>query len=202
MQRKIALLVLVVLAVIGLDQFTKFLVVKDLTHHFDGMTSIGQQVSAMYQRPDGRNGGMFFWPKGAKVISQNFFEIRYAENTGAAWGLFRDLPEHIRGPMFHLISILAVVVIVFYIGKMLVQSPRDTWSQVGLALILGGAVGNYIDRLSRGFVVDFLEAHWFNKAAWPSFNIADSAICIGAALILIDSFRREKKAKEQALVSL
>jgi signal peptidase II len=81
------------------------------------------------------------------------------------------------------------------------QNPTDTWSQLGLALILGGAVGNYIDRLTRGFVVDFLEAHWFDKATWPSFNIADSAICIGAALILIDSFRREKKAKRSQIAA-
>jgi signal peptidase II len=65
------------------------------------------------------------------------------------------------------------------------------WTLGGLALVLGGAVGNYIDRLARGFVVDFIDVHWFAKAAWPSFNIADSAICVGAALILLESFRRK-----------
>jgi signal peptidase II len=193
------MLVLVTLAVIGLDQFTKFLVVKDLTHRFDGVSSVGQQLSAMYQRPEGHTSGMFFWPKGAKVLSRNFFEIRYAENTGAAWGLFRDLPENVRGPLFHLISIIAVVVIIFYMSKFVRETTHpEMLNLTGLALILGGAIGNYIDRLSRGFVVDFLEAHWFDKAAWPSFNIADSAICIGAALILLESIRRDKKAQVAA----
>jgi signal peptidase II len=60
--------------------------------------------------------------------------------------------------------------------------------------VLGGALGNYVDRIARGFVIDFLEAHWFDKAAWPSFNIADAAICVGVGMLVVDAFvRREEK---------
>ena len=199
MQRKVVLLILIAFAVVGLDQATKFLVVKDLTHRLDGITSVGAQVSAMYAHPAGANGGMFFWPKRSITISQDFFRIRYAENTGAAWGLLRNLPDSVRGPLFHVISWIAVIAILYYYLKLSRSHPEDLLSRTGLALILGGAVGNYIDRLTRGFVVDFIEVHWFDKAAWPSFNIADSAICIGAALILIESFR--KREKKSAVVS-
>lgn len=195
MQRKVVLLILVAVAVVGLDQFTKFLVVKDLTHRLDGITSVGAQVSAMYARPEGAQNGMFFWPKRSVTVSQDFFRIRYAENTGAAWGILRNLPDSVREPLFHVISWVAIIAILFYYFRLSRTQPEDLFTLSGLALILGGAVGNYVDRLTRGFVVDFIEVHWFDKAAWPSFNIADSAICIGAALILFESFRRrEKKA--------
>jgi signal peptidase II len=69
----------------------------------------------------------------------------------------------------------------------------------GLPLVFGGAIGNYLDRLARGFVIDFLEAHWFEKAYWPAFNIADSAIVVGVGLLVIDSFvRKETKVAKPA----
>ena len=59
--------------------------------------------------------------------------------------------------------------------------------------MLGGAIGNYIDRLARGFVIDFLEAHWMEQAYWPAFNVADTAIVIGVGLLVIDSFVRKEE---------
>lgn len=199
MQRKIALLLIVSLAVIGLDQMTKYYVVKDLTRRMDGVASLSGRLDALYSKPDRSFGGMHFLPKGDYTVSDSFLRLRYAENPGAAWGLLRNVPERIRGPFFHVISWLAVGLILFYFLKLARAGTGDTWTLAGLALVLGGAIGNYLDRLARGFVVDFIDVHWFAKAAWPSFNVADSAICVGAALILLESLRR-KDARVPATV--
>jgi signal peptidase II len=198
-QRKIALLLVVALSVIGLDQMTKYLVVKDLTRRMDGVATLSGRLEALYSKPAPGYRGLHFAPKGDYTVSERFMRLRYAENPGAAWGLLRDVPEHIRSPFFHVISWLAVGLILFYFLKLARTGAGDVWTLGGLALVLGGAVGNYIDRLARGFVVDFIDVHWFAKAAWPSFNIADSAICVGAALILLESFRR-KGARAPAAV--
>ncbi len=64
---------------------------------------------------------------------------------------------------------------------------------------MGGAVGNWVDRLARGFVIDFLEAHWYNKATWPNFNVADAAIVVGVGLLMVDAFvRKEQPAEAKA----
>jgi signal peptidase II len=135
---------------------------------------------------------MHFRTKHFVTVSEKFFRIRYAENPGAAWGLFRTLPENVRGPLFDVVVLGAVLFILFSIFR-LKGVPSERFILWGLPLVLGGALGNYIDRLARRFVVDFLEAHWMDKAAWPSFNVADSAICIGVALLMVDAFVRREK---------
>jgi len=195
MPRKYIILVVVALSVIAVDQWSKYIVLRELTTIFDGAASLSQRIKALYSNapPEGMD-GMHYHPKRSYTVSQNFFRIRYAENPGAAWGLFRNLPEDIRGPLFHLVSIGAVVLICYYFTKLSGTNPGEKWALWGLPLVLGGAVGNYIDRLARGFVVDYLEAHWYDKASWPVFNIADSAICVGVGMLVLDAFvRREKK---------
>ena len=99
-----------------------------------------------------------------------------------------------RGPLFHLVSIGAVFLIVYYYRKLTWGERIERWARWGLPLVLGGAIGNYVDRLARSFVIDFIEAHWFDKWAWPSFNVADSAICVGVGMLVLDAIvRREKK---------
>jgi signal peptidase II len=184
-------LLIVSLAVIGLDQLTKYFIVKDLTRRMDGVATLSGRLDALYSKPEQSRGGLHFLPKGDYTVSDNFMRLRYAENPGAAWGLLRNVPERIRTPFFHVISWVAVGLILFYFFKLARGGGGDGWTLAGLSLVLGGAIGNYLDRLARGFVVDFIDVHWFAKAAWPSFNIADSAICVGAALILLESFRRK-----------
>ncbi len=195
MQRKYVVLVLVALGVVALDQWTKYLVVREFTVLFDGLPTVGERVRAMYSSPPSEGlDGMHYHPKRSLTIAENFFRIRYAENPGAAWGLFRNLPEDVRGPLFHVVSIGAVILISYYFMKLSGSDPAEKWALGGLPLVLGGAVGNYVDRLARGFVVDFLEAHWYDKATWPVFNVADSAICVGVGMLVLDAFvRREKK---------
>jgi signal peptidase II len=198
--RKYLLLLTVALGVIVLDQWTKYLVVRELTTRFDDKPALGERLSAMYGEPPPTGfDGLHYRPKRYIEVSESFFRLRYAENPGAAWGMFRTLPPNVRGPLFHVVSIGAVVLISWYFSKLSGKDPAEKWALWGLPLVLGGAIGNYIDRLARAFVIDFLEAHWYDKAAWPSFNVADSAIVVGVGLLLVDAFvRKEKPAEEKS----
>jgi signal peptidase II len=198
--RKYLILLTVALAIIVLDQWTKYLVVRELTTRFDDRPTVGEQLSAMYGEPPPVGfDGLHYRSKRHIELSPSFFRIRYAENPGAAWGMFRGLPPNIRGPFFHLVSLGAVVLITWYFSKLSGKDPQEKWALWGLPLVLGGAIGNYIDRLARAFVIDFLEAHWYDKATWPSFNVADSAIVVGVGLLLVDAFvRKEEPSKEKS----
>jgi signal peptidase II len=190
MSRKYLGLLLIAGSVIVADQATKFLVLDRLTTAFQGASSrVGVYVGAA---PAPGFDGYHYRPSTDVVLSDDFFRLRYAENPGAAFGLFRQLPDSLRAPLFHLVSVGAVLLIAFYFSR-LTGAADERWARVGLPLVLGGAIGNYLDRLARGFVIDFIEAHWFDKAAWPAFNVADSAICVGVALLIIDSFVRKEK---------
>ncbi len=193
MPRKYILLLSVALGVIVLDQWTKYLVVRELTTRMDGLPTLGERLSSMYGDPPPQGlDGLHYRSKRFIEVSPSFFRLRYAENPGAAWGLFRTLPPHIRGPLFHVVSIGAVVLISWYYSRLSGKDPQEKWALWGLPLVLGGAIGNYIDRVARAFVIDFLEAHWYDKAAWPSFNVADSAIVVGVGLLLVDAFVRKE----------
>jgi len=196
MSRKYGWLAVIALSVIISDQVTKFMVLEKLTTAFDNTAN---KVSVFFgSAPEMGLDGLHYRPKEAVVLSSDFFRFRYAENPGAAFGLFRNLPENLRGPLFHVVSLGAVILIAFYFSK-LTGAKNEKWAKWGLPLVLGGAIGNYMDRLARGFVIDFLEAHWFEKAYWPAFNVADSAICIGVGLLVIDSFvRKEVKTPVRA----
>lgn len=129
--------------------------------------------------------------QGIPVIP-GFFDIVFVLNPGAAFGFLATLSDEVRNPLFILISILAVVLIVFYHTRYL-RSHRLV--SVALGLVLGGAVGNLIDRLYYGMVVDFLDVH-AGPYHWPAFNVADSAISVGVSLIILDmllDWRRERK---------
>ena len=125
-------------------------------------------------------------------IVPGFFDLTFVLNPGAAFSLFATLPEWIRNPFFILISVGAAVLIVAYRSRYL---RENRLASVSLALILGGAIGNLIDRLRYGVVVDFLDAHIY-QYHWPIFNVADSAISVGVTLLLLEmllEWRRERK---------
>ena len=177
------------------DQLTKYAVLGELTTALDGGGGLGAFWGAP---PEKGFDGYHYRQKRTVTVSESFFRLRYAENPGAAFGLLRGLPEGLRTPFFHLVSLGAVVLIGYYFSR-LTGAKEEAWAFFGLPLVLGGALGNYVDRLSRGFVIDFAEAHWFDKAAWPSFNVADSAIVVGVGLLVVDAFvRREGKAPQLA----
>ena len=125
------------------------------------------------------------------VIDQ-FFSITYLRNKGAAFGILAN--SSFRLPFFILVSTVAVCVI-FVVIKRLREDQKLT--MVSLSLIFSGALGNLIDRVRLGEVIDFLDVHWYDHH-WPAFNVADSAICVGVFLLAIDMIqeeRREKKAR-------
>lgn len=121
------------------------------------------------------------------TVLENFFHITYVLNPGAAFGIFAGRSASFRIPFFLTLSSLAVVGMVFFY-----RSAQETLLRVAISLILGGAVGNMIDRARLGQVIDFIDVHWYDSH-WPAFNVADSAISIGVLFLIIDMFVREKK---------
>lgn len=152
----------VALTVILLDQATKLVIVEALR--------VGQGIP----------------------VIPGFFDIVFVLNPGAAFGFLATLSEGVRNPFFILITVVAVILIVFYHTRFL---HADRLASVALGLILGGAIGNLIDRLRYGMVVDFLDFH-VSRYHWPAFNVADSAISIGVSLMFLDmvlDWRRENR---------
>ena len=191
--RKLAVLYVSAFALVLVDQWVKYEMVARLTTRFEGVPSVSARLGALYGPAPGPGwDGLHFRPKRPIVISEDFLMLRYAENPGAAFGLFRRLPPGARGPLFHLVSIGAVVLITVYWLR-LRGTRQEIWALIGLPLVLGGAIGNWVDRLARGFVIDFIEAHWKDVYTWPSFNVADSAIVVGVILLLIDGMARKDR---------
>ena len=125
-----------------------------------------------------------FQPGEERVVT-GFFSLVLAFNTGAAFSFLRDVALWPRY-LFSAIAIAAGGLIVW-----LLRRGGDRLYCAGLALILGGAAGNLWDRLTLGHVVDFLLFHW-DRWYYPAFNVADSAITVGAALLILDSFGRRR----------
>ena len=123
-------------------------------------------------------------PGEQRVITE-FFSFVLTFNTGAAFSFMRDVPGWPRY-LFSVVALAAAIVIVW-----LLRRGGDRWYCAGLALILGGALGNLWDRVALGHVVDFVLFHW-RDWNYPAFNIADSAITIGAAMLILDSIGRRR----------
>ena len=150
---------LVALAIVGLDQLTKLLVLE-----FLGYTQ-------------------------EKVVIEGFFKLVHWANTGAAWSLFRG-----NNNVLALVALAALVVLFFSRHHF---DSRTLLGQIAFGLIFGGIVGNLIDRVVRGHVIDFL--YFFlqqrtGEIGFPAFNVADSAICTGVGLIFLITWRSERQA--------
>jgi signal peptidase II len=115
-------------------------------------------------------------------VIPGFFRLTHTENTGAAFSLFADSPSHWKTALLIAFSLLAMVVVSVLLWK---QTRALTTTGLALSLILGGAVGNLWDRLARGRVIDFLLLY-IKHYQWPVFNLADSAIVIGAGLLVFE----------------
>ena len=123
---------------------------------------------------------------GEHLTINSFFDLVRYHNEGAAFSFLSDAGGWQKW-FFAAISVIAVIVITYLIKK---HSEQKLFC-FGLALVLGGAIGNLYDRITLGYVVDFLNFH-INNHYWPAFNIADSAICVGVAMLLWDSFKNDK----------
>ena len=171
----------VVAFVVVADQVTKYMAVASLTRAFE--TPVGQAELSV-----GEKMSRFLWeehPMRAQRVSvlDDFWHFTYAENPGSAFSFLSNQPSWFRTPFFLIISLAAMVFIVAYFRR---TSPEQRWLRLALGMVFGGAVGNFLDRIRLGYVIDFVDWHWFDKATWPTFNIADSAITIGIGLMVVE----------------
>jgi len=122
-------------------------------------------------------------------IVDRFFHITYLRNRGAAFSFLSDASWRL--PFFITISMIAALVILIAFRKL---RDDQKLAQISLAMIFSGAIGNLIDRVRLGEVIDFLDVHWY-RHHWPAFNVADSLICVGVLLLAIDMMLEEKRQK-------
>ena len=136
------------------------------------------------------------------VVVENLMNFIFAKNKGGAWGLLQNETEALRRPFFLVVSVAAIVFIVSLYRKL---QPGQTALKWGLPLVLGGALGNLVDRIRYGYVIDFIDVYlhpaWFkwltgsnSESHWPTFNVADISICVGVGLMAIDMFTSRKPA--------
>lgn len=126
------------------------------------------------------------------VVLDDFLALKYARNPGAAFSLFKDWSPRARGVFFVLVSVAAVAAMIWLYRRMPERRKLYEWA---LGLLIGGAIGNLIDRLRFNEVIDFIDMHW-KDSHWPTYNVADVAIVVGIGLVLLDALlqRPEKPA--------
>jgi len=122
-------------------------------------------------------------------IIRGFFNITYIRNAGVAFGMFSNLKGSFIPIIFIAIYIVAIISIV------ILYRETHGYSHIALSLIFSGAIGNLIDRIFRGEVVDFLDFHWQNHH-WPAFNVADSCITVGVGLLMITMIKNRGQRTE------
>ena len=187
----------IITGVVGLDQISKIHAEKELmvwTHdenldEYQGrrlpLLSFGERLSAS--------------PKSKTFFIS--FNLNYVRNQGAAWGAFSKMDDKFRVPFFYGVTTIAVIMIMFFFKT----TPREhRLARYALVLIFSGAVGNFVDRIRLGYVIDWIDVNW-NILGWryyfPNFNIADSAITVGVSFLLFDMIVletiRQKTAKSK-----
>lgn len=128
------------------------------------------------------------------TVIPGFLSLTHVRNTGAAFGFLSGVQFPFKTTVMTLIALVALVAIVVYGMRTMTYQPV---AQMGLALVVGGAVGNLIDRVTAGYVVDFVDVYWRSWHFW-AFNAADAGITIGAALLIIDMLWVDRHVSETA----
>ncbi len=119
------------------------------------------------------------------VVIENYWVYEYTRNPGAAFGIFSDDPDTF-GPFLIGVSIVALLIILGLLKGVRWQQQLLFW---GLALIAAGALGNFIDRVQYGYVIDFIVWKYTAEHRWPTFNVADALICVGVALMVVEMIK-------------
>ncbi|UYZ85150.1 signal peptidase II [Entomomonas sp. E2T0] len=129
-------------------------------------------------------------------VIPNYLAWFHTYNFGAAWSFLAD---HSGWQKWLFAGIAFIISIVLVIWLTRLKSNKETWLAIALALVLGGALGNLYDRVVLGYVVDFILAHWHADYYFPAFNIADTAITVGAAMLIIDMlfFAKKRESKSE-----
>jgi signal peptidase II len=162
----------IAVAAIVLDQLSKLWIVTNL------------QLTSMEARGD-------------EIALLPVLNIIHTTNYGAAWSMFA-IPGGMQRWVFSALAVVVSGVLAFWLRRLSLATQKLLIT--GLSLILGGAIGNVLDRLRLGHVVDFIQVHW-GMHYFPTFNVADSAITVGAALVVLDALaeaQRERRAKAGA----
>ena len=118
-------------------------------------------------------------------VIDGFFKIHYVQNEGIAFGLFHTSESPWKEIILSVLAIIAVIVVIYYIWNTPVNQSQLL---ISLGLLLGGILGNFLERIVHHHVTDFIEVYWQDRFRWPTFNVADAAITCGVLFILYESF--------------
>ncbi|MCS5636064.1 MAG: signal peptidase II [Myxococcota bacterium] len=133
------------------------------------------------------------------VVIPGVLDLTHVRNPGGAFSLFADGPFEWRMTFFVGATLLAIILLLLF----LVRHQEEEWlTPLALGLVMAGAVGNLIDRIAYGEVVDFIDVHLWAGYTWPTFNIADSSIVLGVLLLLFEVFRAPGVQEEESLADL
>jgi signal peptidase II len=132
---------------------------------------------------------------GEIAVIPGFFSLTHVRNPGAAFGLLASSPEAVRLFFFIGVALFAMGLIVSFYRNL---APGDRFAALSLGMILGGAIGNLLDRLRHGEVVDFLHFRLWGGYTWPDFNLADSFVVVGVILLVIELLASEGESREEA----
>jgi len=194
-RRKLAFgfLAMTIVGSIILDQATKMHAQREL------MVWADSENLSLYQ---GRRLQVVEWGKWAPPGDENplylSFSFNYVRNQGAAWGFLSDVDSSIRVPFFYAMTLFAAVVIGLYFRS---TPATHRLARFALALVLSGAVGNFIDRIQHGFVIDWIDVRWAVpgwRYNFPNFNIADAAITVGMAFLIFDMLVLERRRSKSS----
>ncbi|WP_421219644.1 signal peptidase II [Aeromonas enteropelogenes] len=160
----------------------------NMTHHKSGLRWLWLAVLAFILDQASKLAVVKLLPFGYPGVEITpFFNLVHVYNKGAAFSFLADQGGWQRW-FFAALAFAICGLLIHWLRK---QSVTERWSGIAYSLIIGGALGNVFDRLVLGHVVDFLDFYW-GRAHWPAFNLADSFIFIGAAMIVLDGFRSSK----------
>jgi len=132
------------------------------------------------------------------TVFEGFFYLTHVRNPGAAFGMFASSPAVLRLTFFISVTLVAIGLVFSFYRKL---APGDRFAALSLGLILGGAVGNLLDRIRYGEVVDFLHFILPGGYIWPDFNVADSLIVVGVIFLVLELFAVEGETREEAALA-
>lgn len=130
----------------------------------------------------------------SRPVIEGLFHLTYVRNPGGAFSFLRDVDASIRLPFFIGVASVAVVALLWFVREI---EAHQRWMLAALGLVLGGAVGNLIDRIAFGEVVDFLDVFWGDHH-WPAFNVADSGISVGMTILVVLTLFSKEPADGEA----
>jgi len=191
-KRRWLLLLTIALSVLVVDQVTKFWAVDRLTKatRYPPAVTLEKKVKVFLEKKK-----LERIRAEPVVIHPDHLRMRYVENPGAAWGMLSSLDDEVRIPFFYVVSLLALAFLTVLFSRL---RQEQRLLAATFALILGGALGNFLDRILRGYVIDFIDVHWRYQHHFPTFNVADVAISVGLIGLFLEAIFGNPLIEERA----